>query len=104
MTPYPPSPLSIQHTMSDSITPAQVRAALADCNDPESGRPLAEMDQLHAVEASAEGLRVVVGLTTHSAILWNATRGRIEERLRSQFPGIASVTVEVETHQRPPVK
>lgn len=46
----------------------------------------------------------MVGLTTHAAILWQATRGRIEERLRSRFPGVADVTVEIETHERPPMK
>ena len=51
------------------------------------------MDQLHAVEASPAKIRVMVGLTTHAAILWQATRGRIEERLRSRFPGVADVTV-----------
>ena len=87
-----------------SCTAGDVRAAIADFTDPESGRPLADMDQLHAVEASPAKIRVMVGLTTHAAILWQATRGRIEERLRSRFPGVADVTVEIETHERPPMK
>ena len=91
--------------MTDAtISPEAVRKALADFNDPESGRPLAEMDQLHAVEAAPNGIRVVVGLTTHSAIIWKATRGRIEERLRSAFPSVAQVSVEIATHERPPMK
>jgi ATP-binding protein involved in chromosome partitioning len=87
-----------------ALSPEAVRKTLADFNDPESGRPLAEMDQLHSVEATPDGIRVVVGLTTHSAILWNATRGRIEERLRAQFPSVAKVQVEIATHERPPMK
>ncbi|MGA0039575.1 MAG: P-loop NTPase [Pirellulales bacterium] len=91
--------------MTDAtISPEAVRKALADFNDPESGRPLAEMDQLLAVEAAPNGIRVVVGLTTHSAIIWKATRGRIEERLRSTFPSVAQVSVEIATHERPPMK
>jgi ATP-binding protein involved in chromosome partitioning len=91
--------------MTDTLcTPENVRAALGSFADPESGRPLAEMDQLHTVEADASHIRVVVGLTTHSAILWTSTRGRIEERLRSQFPGVTNVTVEIEPHDRPPLK
>ena len=90
--------------MSTSPDEAAVRAALADFTDPETGRPLAEMDQLRSVACSAGSMAVTVGLTTHSAILWNQTRGRIEERLRTQFPQVPDVTVTIVPHDRPPVK
>jgi len=89
---------------SSQVTAEAVRAALADVADPESGRPLSQMDQIHAVEASPAAIRVVVGLTSHSAILRVPTRGRIEERLRASFPGVAEVTVDIEPHDRPPTK
>ncbi|MFM8379411.1 MAG: P-loop NTPase [Planctomycetia bacterium] len=83
---------------------AAVRAALADFPDPESGRPLAEMGQLVAVDASAAAIRVTVGLTTHSGILWKQVRGRVEERLRARFPGVPAVEVTVVEHARAPGK
>jgi ATP-binding protein involved in chromosome partitioning len=83
---------------------AAVRAALADFPDPESGRPLAEMGQLAAVDATPAVIRVSVGLTTHSGILWKQVRGRIEERLRTRFPAVPTVEVTVVPHDRPPGK
>ena len=38
-------------------------------------------------------IAVTVGLTSHSAILWKQSRGRIEELLRSRFPAVSTVTV-----------
>jgi len=83
---------------------AAVRAALADFPDPESGRPLAEMGQLAAVDATPAAIRVTVGLTTHSGILWKQVRGRIEERLRTRFPLVPTVEVTIAPHDRPPGK
>jgi ATP-binding protein involved in chromosome partitioning len=89
---------------SSSIDPAAVTQALADMPDPESGRPLAETGQLRVVEAGPAAIAVALGLTTHAAILWGRTRGRVEERLRTRFPGVPRIAVEIERHERPPVK
>jgi ATP-binding protein involved in chromosome partitioning len=83
----------------DSVT-----AVLAGVSDPESGRPLTEMGQVRQVTAGADAIAVTVGLTTHAAILWNSTRGRIEELIRSRFPSVPQVTVTIEPHDRPPTK
>ena len=83
---------------------AAVRTALADFPDPETGRPLAEMGQLAAVDATPAAIRVTVGLTTHSGILWKQVRGRIEERLRTRFPAVPAVDVTITPHDRPPGK
>ena len=64
-------------TFPDAVA---VRATLADFPDPETGRPLVDLGQLVAVDASADWIRVTVGLTTHSAVLWKQVRGRIEGR------------------------
>ena len=90
--------------MITSPDPAAVRATLADFPDPESGRPLADMGQLVAVDASADAIRVTVGLTTHSAVLWKQVRGRIEERLRTRFPQVSAIDVSVVEHARAPGK
>jgi ATP-binding protein involved in chromosome partitioning len=90
--------------MSTIPDQASVTAVLAGVADPESGRPLTEMGQVRRITAAADAIAVTVGLTTHAAILWPATRGRIEELLRSRFPAVPSVTVTIEPHDRPPTK
>ena len=89
-----------------SIAPDQsaVTSVLADIADPETGRPLTEMGQVRSVAASAAAISVEIGLTTHSAVLWKQTRGRIEELLRTRFPQVASVAVALVTYERPPGK
>ena len=89
-----------------SIAPDQaaVTSILADIADPETGRPLTEMGQVRSVAASPTAIGVEIGLTTHSAVLWKQTRGRVEELLRTRFPQVASVDVALVTHERPPGK
>ena len=81
-----------------------VERVLSDYPDPESGRPLSATGQIASIEASDVAIRVAVGLTTHAAILWKTTLGRIEERLRTAFPSVSNVVVERVPHERPPVK
>ncbi len=90
--------------MNTPPTTAAVEAILATVADPESGRPLTATGQVVSVAADATAIAVAVGLTSHSAILWNATRARIEELVRTAFPQVANVSVEVVPHDRPPLK
>jgi ATP-binding protein involved in chromosome partitioning len=90
--------------MSTTPTPAAVEAILADVADPETGRPLTVMGQVVSVAADPAAIAVTVGLTTHSAIRWNATRARIEELVRTKFPDVGAVSVAVVPHDRPPTK
>jgi ATP-binding protein involved in chromosome partitioning len=87
-----------------TIDPTAVATALADLRDPETGRPLVETGQLAVTAADASAVAVTLKLTTHSAILWNATRARAEELVRAAFPAVPSVTVAIATHDRPPPK
>jgi ATP-binding protein involved in chromosome partitioning len=89
-----------------STTPDQsaVTSILAEIADPETGRPLTAMGQVVSVDVSPTAIKATIGLTTHSAILWKQTRGRIEELVRSRFPQVANVTIEVVPHDRPPGK
>ncbi|MGI9176488.1 MAG: P-loop NTPase [Pirellulales bacterium] len=90
--------------MSTPPTLAAVEAILADVADPETGRPITAMGQVVSVAADSAAIAVTVGLTTHSAIRWNATRARIEELVRTKFPDVAAVSVAVVPHDRPPTK
>jgi ATP-binding protein involved in chromosome partitioning len=87
-----------------TIDPTAVTTALADLRDPETGRPLAETGQLVVTAADASAVAVTLRLTTHSAILWKATRARAEELVRAAFPAVSGVTVTIATHDRPPPK
>jgi ATP-binding protein involved in chromosome partitioning len=90
--------------MSTTPDRSAVTSILAEIADPETGRPLTSMGQVVSVEASPTAIQATIGLTTHSAILWKQTRGRIEELVRSRFPQVANVTIEVVPHDRPPGK
>ncbi|NBV44967.1 MAG: MRP family ATP-binding protein [Planctomycetia bacterium] len=83
-------------------SPAAVNALLADFPDPETGRGLGQLGQLVGVEAGPQAIAVTVGLTSHAAILWQATRARIEERLRAAYPAVGQVSVTLTEHHRPP--
>ena len=90
--------------MNNALTSENIRGTLADLTDPESGRLLSDMGQLGEVAVTEKKIALDVALTTHSAILWRQTRGRIEERLRTAFPDISDVQITVTPHERPPTK
>jgi len=81
-----------------------VALALAAVADPETGRPLATMDQLCSIAVTADSISVIVALTSHSAILWGSTRSRLEELLRTRFPQVPNISVVIVEHLRPPSK
>jgi ATP-binding protein involved in chromosome partitioning len=81
-----------------------VIAAIADFPDPETGRPLGVMDQIRNATVDDSGVRVEIGLTTHSAALWDETRDSIGDRIRQRLAGAGRVEVAVVPHDRPPEK
>ena len=62
------------------------------------------MEQVKSLDVSGDTITATIGLTAHSAILWNQTRGRVEELLRARFPQAADVRVSIVPHHRPPMK
>jgi ATP-binding protein involved in chromosome partitioning len=90
--------------MASLPTSDTVAAVLAGIPDPETGRPLTDMGQVASIAASPEMVTVTVGLTTHAALLWPATRARVEEALRTAFPQVPQVRVDLIRHDRPPSK
>jgi len=91
-------------TTPTTIDRAAVLAVLSSIADPETGRPLVEMGQVRDVAAGPTAISVTVALTSHAAILWKQTRARIEELLRTRFPAVAQVAVDIVEHDRPPTK
>ena len=84
-------------------TEADVRAVLAEFKDPETGRSVTQLDQIHDLRLEGRRLSVTLGLTTWSAPLWEQTRSELTELLDKRFPGL-DVAVETAVHQRRPEK
>ena len=90
--------------MSGVIDPAAVLQAVEKFQDPESGRSVVKMDQVHDISIENNELSVTLALTTYAAPLWNETRDEFQTMLTSAFPQLATVRVRAEVHERPPEK
>lgn len=90
--------------MSEKLEVSDVQKALADFPDPETGRGIGPLEQIHDIRLDGSQLHVVLGLTTHSGVLWTETRADVEELLHREFPGLSQIKVTVEAHERPPEK
>jgi ATP-binding protein involved in chromosome partitioning len=87
----------------DRPTEAAVRAVLAEFKDPETGRSITQLEQVHGLSLEDRSLKVRLGLTTWSAPIWESTRAALLALLRQRFPGL-EVTVELSIHERKPEK
>jgi ATP-binding protein involved in chromosome partitioning len=85
------------------VTEPIIREALAQFKDPETGRSVVQLGQIHQLELSGENLVVTLGLTTWSAMLWEETRSELDSLLKKQFPDL-KVTVKLAVHERRPEK
>ena len=89
--------------MADSsLDKNQVDQILQSFNDPETGRNLKQMDQIKEVLIEGNRLQLRVGLTTYAAPLWQETREKFQQQLKTQLPGNPQVDIEIVEHQRPP--
>jgi ATP-binding protein involved in chromosome partitioning len=86
------------------IAVADVQKAISGFPDPETGRDVVKLGQVSGVRVDNGRISISLGLTTHSAVLWEETRTELEKRLRESFPKASSITVEIEEHHRPPEK
>lgn len=85
----------------EPITSSDVQQALSDFNDPEVGRSVAQLDQVKAIDIDGGKVRVQLGLTTWSSLLWESTKSECELHLRENLPQATSVAVEIVEHDRP---
>ena len=86
-----------------NIDASAVRQVLAGVPDPETGRDLVQMDQVPNIEITDNAVRIQLGLTTHSAPLYEDTKQQVEQTVKAAFPAV-EVEVEIVPHQRPPEK
>jgi ATP-binding protein involved in chromosome partitioning len=88
---------------STQPTDAAVRAALAEFKDPETGRSISQLEQVHKLRLEGQRLSITLGLTTWSAPVWEQTRSELAGHLRNRFPDL-TIDVELAVHQRKPEK
>ncbi len=86
--------------MSNSpVSEAAILEAMATFQDPETGRGLVQLGQIHGLELKDENLSVTLGLTTWSAPLWEETREELISLIKQKFPSL-DVAVNLAVHQR----
>jgi len=90
--------------MANDLSKSDVDEFLAEFKDPETGRSVTQQNQIHDVQLAEDRLSLTLGLTTHSALLWDETREELESLLRNKFPQLAEVAVSLTQHDRPPMK
>lgn len=90
--------------MASVVSEAEVQAALGGFQDPETGRGVVEMEQVHNIVLDGERLALTLALTTHSAPLWNETREALKAQLAQRLPKLKTIDVELAVHDRPPQK
>ncbi len=88
-----------QEPISESV----IRAVLAEFLDPETGRSVTQLGQIHKLTLENQHLTVTLGLTSHSAPLRSDTRAELANLLNSRFPQL-DVHVDVVAHVRKPEK
>jgi ATP-binding protein involved in chromosome partitioning len=91
--------------MSDGkLSREAVEKALEEFRDPETGRGVVTLGQVHHIEIEDNHVALTLGLTTHSAPLWQETQAEAARFLRAEFPGLSDVAVELAVHERPAEK
>ena len=88
---------------SNQPTEPDVQKALAEFQDPETGRSITQLEQVHGLRLDDQRLSVTLGLTTWSAPIWEQARSELTEHLQLRFPSL-EVTVELAVHERKPEK
>jgi ATP-binding protein involved in chromosome partitioning len=88
--------------MPDPLNRQSVEAALSPLLDPETGRSVVQMDQLHDVDVNGNKVSVTLGLTTWAAPLWEEVRAEALRLLNDKLPQGTEIQVRVVEHHRPP--
>jgi ATP-binding protein involved in chromosome partitioning len=86
-----------------SLTKAAVEKVVGEFSDPETGRKIGPLGQVHALELNGNQLSITLGLTTYAAVLWKETQAELVNFVRAKFPQL-EVQVTVVRHDRPPEK
>lgn len=89
---------------ADSTRLADIEAVLAEFKDPETGRSVMQLEQVHDIQLDGDRLSLTLGLTTHSAPIREETRTALLQLLKQRFNDLAEIEIALTVHERPPVK
>jgi ATP-binding protein involved in chromosome partitioning len=78
-----------------------VEAALRELIDPETGRNVVQMEQVHDLDVEPSRVSVTLGLTSWAAPLWDEIRADCERLLAAKLPDGVELRVRVVEHPRP---
>lgn len=91
--------------MSDGpATKEVIQKALENFKDPETGRSIVKLGQVHRVEVSGGKMTMTLGLTTYAAPLWQETRDELVNFIREKFSDLEEVEIDLVVHDRPAEK
>jgi ATP-binding protein involved in chromosome partitioning len=91
--------------MADGQIDSQaIEKVLRDFSDPETGRSVAQQEQVRDLLIEGDRLSLTLALTTHSAPLWKQAQASLEEKLRESCPALKEVAINLAIHQRPAEK
>ncbi len=76
-------------------TEEQVRAALMEVNDPEIGINIVDLGLLYGIEISNNGIHIRMTMTMPGCPLHAYLTKAAEEALRTRFPGVHPIQVEL---------
>ncbi len=83
-------------------TSDELRAALSDLRDPETGRPISKTQQIGDLHIDGQSIRCTIKLSTHSWPIKDHFASQVEDRLRSKSPAATQIAVDIEELDRPP--
>ena len=86
-----------------TISEERVLQLLAGFADPETGRNIVQAGQVHRLYVGDGRIQLTLGLTTHSAPLWDETLQQVLHLLQKEFPE-ARCAVELAVHNRPALR
>ena len=86
------------------LTEEAIKKVLAEFKDPETGRDVVGLGQIHDLKLEDGKLSLTLGLTTFSAPIWERKRAELVELLRAKLPGPPEVAVDLTVQERPAEK
>jgi len=89
--------------MHETPSVAEVRSVLAEFQDPETGRSIVQLEQIHNLHLADGKLSLTLGLTTWAAPMWEQTRTELAALLKQRFPSL-EVCITLVEHHRPAEK
>ena len=83
-----------------SLSKAPIIEAITPFQDPETGRSIVQLGQVHDLQCNGDSISMVLGLTTWSAPLWEEIRTELVTLLEKTFSG-RKAEVKLAVEQRP---